>query len=110
MYKIQQNRKSRVFRNTCVEGETIEQKIERILHNNEPIGQGAPLMYQDRKDGVNPAYDIRTDRFEIACEAMDKVVANKITKREERMNPKKEEEKVVENSQNSNQSNVNEPA
>ena len=33
---------------------------------------GAPIIYTERKDGVLPAYDIRTDRWEIAQEAMAK--------------------------------------
>jgi hypothetical protein len=66
------------------EGETIEQKIERIVNSGEPITDGAPLIYTERKDGIKPEYDIRTDRWEIATEAMDKVQANMTAKREER--------------------------
>lgn len=69
--------------NESYEGETIECKIERIVNNNEPIKDGAPIIYTERKDGVRPEYDIRTDRFEIAVEAMDKVAQSKIAKREE---------------------------
>jgi len=66
------------------EGETIEQKIERIVNSGEPITDGAPLIYTERKDGIKPEYDIRTDRWEIATEAMDKVQADMAAKREER--------------------------
>ena len=38
------------------EGETIENKIERILNNKEPITDGAPLIYMERKDGIKPEY------------------------------------------------------
>lgn len=65
-------------------GETIENKIRRIVNNKEPITDGAPLIYTERKDGVNPGMDIRTDRFEIAIEAMDKVTKSHQAKREER--------------------------
>ena len=37
---------------TPVEGETIEQKMERILSNKEPIEDGAPEIYTERKDGA----------------------------------------------------------
>jgi hypothetical protein len=67
--------------NNSVEGETIEEKIERVLNNNEPIADGAPIIYTDRRDGVVPAYDIRTDRFEIAIDAMNKVSASQLAKR-----------------------------
>lgn len=79
--------------NQSTEGETIEQKIERIVNNKEPITDGAPIIWQERQEGVNPAYDVRTDRFEIAVEAMDKVHKTEIAKREARileMNKKKD--------------------
>lgn len=69
--------------NNSTEGETIEMKIERIMSNQEPISDGAPLIYTDRDEGVLPAYDIRTDRFDVAIEAMDKVTKMNIAKREE---------------------------
>lgn len=67
--------------NESYKGETIEQKINRIVNNKEPIKDGAPLVYTDRKDGVQPAYNPRTDRFEVAVEAMDKVTQAKLAKR-----------------------------
>lgn len=67
-----------------VEGETIETKMDRITTNKEPIKDGAPRIYTERKDGVIAAYNIRTDRFEIATEAMDKVSKSIQAKREER--------------------------
>ena len=32
------------------EGETIEAKVRRIMSNNEPISDQAPLIYTERKD------------------------------------------------------------
>lgn len=71
------------------EGEFIEQKVQRIVESGEPIEDSAPIIYTERKDGVLPAYDIRTDRFAIAQDAMEKVndsrskiVEMKIAKRE----------------------------
>ena len=55
-----------------LEGETIEDKCRRLTETKEPITDGAPIIYTERKDGVLPAYDIRTDRWEIAQEAMAK--------------------------------------
>ena len=52
-------------------GESIERKVERIVHNGEPIQDGSPEIFTARKDGVKPEHDIRTDRFEIAADAMD---------------------------------------
>lgn len=62
-------------------GETIESKIERIVRNSEPITDGAPLIYTDRKDGVKAEYDIRTDRFDLAIDAMDYASRSNTAKR-----------------------------
>lgn len=71
--------------NTSVEGETIEQKVERIVNNKEPITDGAPLLYSERSEGVVAGYDIRTDRWEIAADAMDAVSRDKQAKRDARV-------------------------
>ncbi|MEM3714429.1 MAG: hypothetical protein QXF82_05715 [Nitrososphaeria archaeon] len=68
------------------EGESIENKVNRILINKEPITDGAPLIYTKRADGVLPGYNIRTDRFEVAIDAMDKVSKSKLSKRMEYIN------------------------
>lgn len=67
---------------TAHEGETIEQKMRRVLNNNEPIKDGAEIIYTERKEGVRPEYDIRTDKFEIAAKAMDKVHQQNAAKRD----------------------------
>lgn len=55
------------------DGESIENKVRRITENNEPITDGAPIIYTNREDGVLPAYNIRTDRWEVAQQAMDAI-------------------------------------
>lgn len=62
------------------EGETIENKCARIVENNEPISDGAPLIYTEKGKGVLPEYNIRTDKWEIAQDAMNKVTREKIAK------------------------------
>lgn len=69
------------------EGETIEERFRRMIENKEPIKDGAPLIYTERKEGVNPAYNIKTDRFDIAIEAMDKVTRSKEAKRSAKIIP-----------------------
>lgn len=59
--------------NKSYKGESIEQKINRIVNNKEPIEDSAPIIYTDRKDGVLPDYNIRTDKWDAAIDAMDKV-------------------------------------
>ena len=46
--------------------ETIEKKIERILDRNEPITDGAPILYQRRDEGVKAECDIRTNKWDLA--------------------------------------------
>lgn len=54
------------------EGESIEQKLRRATMTKEPIEVDfTPEIYQERKAGVDPACDIRTDKFEQAQAACD---------------------------------------
>lgn len=62
------------------EGESIEKKVSKLLENNEPITDGAPIIFTEKKDGVLPQYDIRTDKWGIAQSAMDLANASKIAK------------------------------
>jgi hypothetical protein len=82
MKKPISNRGTSLKVNKSYEGETIEQKVERVTQNGDPIKDGAPLIYTDRKDGVQAGYNIKTDRFEVAVEAMDKVHRSDIAKRD----------------------------
>lgn len=82
MYKYKKGSKSSLTSVEVVEGETIEEKVERIIHNNEPIKDGAPEIFTERKDGIIAAYNIKTDRWEIAAEAMDKISASIQAKRD----------------------------
>ena len=62
------------------QGESIERKVQRIVNENEPIEDGAPIIFQERADGVKPEFNIRTDRWDVAIEAMDKVSAKELSK------------------------------
>ena len=33
----------------CFEGEQIEEKVRRIVNNNEPITDGAPIIFTEKK-------------------------------------------------------------
>lgn len=90
MYKTPKFRKTSISTNQSVQGETIEQKLERILNNKEPITDGAPLIYTERKDGVSASFDIRHDKWDTAIDAMDKVAGSYELRRKER-----EEAKVI---------------
>ena len=91
-YRVKGFTKTGLNINNSIEGESIERSLERISENKEPIDNSRGLVYTERKDGVLPAYDIRTDRFELAVEATDKIAKSYLAKREERL---KEKGKVV---------------
>lgn len=81
MYKPRKASKTTLLINQGYIGETIEQKVRRITVNKEPITDGAPLVYTERSKGVEPQYNIRTDRWEIANEAMGAVTKTHQAKR-----------------------------
>lgn len=82
MYNKNKMQETSIKVNDGYVGESIEQKVNRILNNKEPITDGAPLIYTERKNGVQGDYDIRTDKWEVALDAMDKVTKTRLTKRE----------------------------
>ena len=43
------------------------------------FSDGAPLIYTPKEDGVKPEFDIRTDKWQIAINAMDRVNAYKLS-------------------------------
>lgn len=65
-----------------MEGENIEAKLRKAIKGQEAIKINmANMNYTERKDGVLPQYDIRTDRWEIALQACDKVSKSKAAAR-----------------------------
>lgn len=75
------------------EGETIEQKVDRMMNNNEPITDSADIIYTERREGILPGYNIRTDRFDVAIDAMTAIDKTFKAKREDRIQAR--EAKVV---------------
>lgn len=71
--------------NLTYQAEPREVKLRKIINgeaNNMEDGV-FPIIYTEKKDGVKPEFDIRTDRFEIAIDAIDKInqsIANEVAK------------------------------
>lgn len=84
MYKKNRIKGTQITINQSTEGESIERKFERILANKEGIGDGAPLIYTDRADGVQAGYNIRTDRWEVAVEGQEAILRSLQARREEK--------------------------
>ena len=77
-------------------GESIEQQMRKAVAGKEPIQATAKVTYNDRKDGVLKQHDIRTDRFEVAMMATDRIHATKAAERQSIDFPKEQnEEKPV---------------
>lgn len=68
--------------NQSYEEEPQEIVILRAITTSEAITATAPQVFTERKDGVRPEFDIRTDRMEVAREAMDLVSKTAIAKRD----------------------------
>lgn len=71
--------------NLTYEAEPREVKLRKIIsgESNDMEDGVFPTIYTEKKDGVQPEYDIRTDRFEVAIDAIDKInqsIANQIAK------------------------------
>lgn len=71
--------------NLTYQAEPREVKLRKIISGESSNMEDGvfPTIYTEKKDGVQPEYDIRTDRFEIAIEAIDKInqsAANQIAK------------------------------
>lgn len=98
MKRVELKNSSSLMVNNSYEGESIEEKLERIIQQKEPIKDGAPLVFTERKNGVLPEYNIRTDRFEVALDAMNAVQKSTVAKREAAM--KASENSAVNNSGN----------
>lgn len=56
------------------EGECLNDKLSKLKEQGGQIETGSPSIYTERKDGVLPETNIRTDRFEIAQNAMQRSV------------------------------------
>lgn len=70
--------RSTIIVRTQYEAEPLEVKLRRKMKGgkvDEEEGDGKTwaIAYTEKKDGIKPEYDIRTDRFEIAREAMETI-------------------------------------
>lgn len=71
--------------NLAYQADPREVKLRKIISGESSSMEDGvfPTIYTEKKDGVLPEYDIRTDRFEVALDAMDKInqsAANQIAK------------------------------
>lgn len=92
---MRQFNRTKIKCNEGFEGTSIEREIEKLIEDKTAIEATSPIIYTERKDGVQPQYDIRTDRFDIALEAMTKVAGSYRAKREEAIKAREEKKTTV---------------
>nr|QJB19730.1 MAG: hypothetical protein [Microvirus sp.] len=66
-------------------GESIEEKVRKVTADNTNIEAISPMIYTERKDGVLPEYNIRTDKWDIAQQAMNTIAIGTREKRNKEM-------------------------
>lgn len=61
--------------NLTYQAEPREVKLRKIIsgESNDMEDGVFPTIYTEKKNGVQPEFDIRTDRFEVAIDAIDKI-------------------------------------
>ena len=61
--------------NLTYQAEPREVKLRKIISGETTNMEDGVFttIYTEKKDGVLPEYDIRTDRFEVAIDAIDKI-------------------------------------
>lgn len=64
------------------EADYLEKMIEKRMTGEDIVVGGKGVIFTEREDGVISAHNIRTDRFEEAMEAMDRITARKIAGKE----------------------------
>lgn len=75
MYKIKKRTPTSLNRNTHYAGESIEQKLRRIIANKEQVKDKVDLQYDAPDAGVAAHFDIRSNKFEEAIKAMERNMA-----------------------------------
>lgn len=88
--------------NKSYRGETIEQRVQRIINNKDHIKDSAPIIYTERKDGVAEAHDIRTDRWDVAIHGTDYITKSALAKREQRIGEEANKNMKIENNEKPN--------
>nr|WAE43728.1 MAG: hypothetical protein [Microviridae sp.] len=90
IYQIKKREEASITGVNVYTGESIEQKIKRIMEDKEPISDGIEAVYTAKNEGILPSTNIRTDRFDAALDAMEIANKAKAAQREEKAKKKDE--------------------
>ena len=81
MYKHKISYKTKIKVNESYEAMPLEYEVKKITEEKVPIQSVSPEIFTERKDGVKPEYDIRTDKWLIAELAMEAVSQQQLANR-----------------------------
>jgi hypothetical protein len=73
-------------------GQTIESQIINAQTKGEKLEGNSVLQYSERREGVKPQFDIRTDRFDVALDGFTKIEKSQYAKRQAKLEIVKDEE------------------
>lgn len=82
MRKVHVSTKGLMCRNETYVAKSIEQELAEVMAGESVELGGKSLLYTERKDGVLWETNIRTDRWEIAQDALDVRERSKIARKE----------------------------
>lgn len=90
MYKTPTFKSTSINRNTGVQGKTIEEEMHKLLVTGEAPEGEKPKIYTPRENGVVQSTNIKTDRFDVALNACDKIQKSFEARRLDNHKPKEE--------------------
>lgn len=73
---------SQIKRNNTFEGDNILVTMKRALQGDGDTGEELPTYFTERKAGVLPGFNIRTDRWEVARKATETLQKSETAQRE----------------------------
>lgn len=86
MFRKQQYDKGTQISEKEIEGISIERKVETMIANKEPIEAGAAeMIYMDKGSGVLNSTNIRTDKWDVALDAMTQIAEGRMKQRENKL-------------------------
>lgn len=82
-HKVPTMTKTTLTVNTSYKAKPLERVLAEMIHRGEDADTTMrPLSYQDRGNEVDAAFNIRTDRFDIALDAENAIERGEVAKRE----------------------------
>lgn len=96
MYNVKKGNTTDLYINTSTNGISIEKQVAKALTTGEKLDGNEKIIYTERKLGAQPAYDYRTDRWDIALGAIEKTQKSQDARRQAKMEIVKDENPVGE--------------